>query len=83
MGFFFLFGVLSGGCSTVLIPARVLQTLQQHFNNVGAVSQSKGGDVCPNSQWQNGEYLFLVLNEAFKPRHDLFLHMLLSSSPTF
>lgn len=42
-----------GGCSTVLIPARVLQTLQQHFNNVGAVSQSKGGDASTNSPWQN------------------------------
>ncbi|KAL3530811.1 hypothetical protein ACH5RR_010133 [Cinchona calisaya] len=36
------------GCSTVLIPARVLQTLQQHFNTVGSPSPSNA-----TRPWQN------------------------------
>nr|XP_027089103.1 serum factor response D-like [Coffea arabica] len=42
------------GCSTVLIPARVLQALQQHFNTVGALSPSNAASsATANLPWQN------------------------------
>ncbi|CAI9106868.1 OLC1v1006107C1 [Oldenlandia corymbosa var. corymbosa] len=43
------------GCSTVLIPARVLQTLQQHFNTVGTTSPSNApsGGSPANHPWRN------------------------------
>nr|XP_027109632.1 uncharacterized protein DDB_G0283357-like [Coffea arabica] len=42
------------GCSTVLIPARVLQALQQHFNTVGALSPSNAASsATTNLPWQN------------------------------
>ncbi|KAL3518128.1 hypothetical protein ACH5RR_020717 [Cinchona calisaya] len=41
------------GCSTVLIPARVLQTLQRHFNRVGGLSPSNASSSSTNIPWQN------------------------------
>ncbi|CAH1432491.1 unnamed protein product [Lactuca virosa] len=41
------------GCSTVLVPTRVLQALEQHFNNMESLSSSKKSHIHPNRQDKN------------------------------
>lgn len=38
------------GCSTVLVPTRVLQALEQHFNNMESLSPSNKIQIHPNRQ---------------------------------
>ncbi|MCD9561483.1 hypothetical protein HAX54_020607 [Datura stramonium] len=44
---------MKSGSSTVLIPARVLQALQQHFNHMDALSQSNTCAVFPKNDGEN------------------------------
>ncbi|MFS7901066.1 hypothetical protein Hanom_Chr00s165565g01826801 [Helianthus anomalus] len=40
------------GCSTVLVPTRVLQALEQHFNNIESLSPS---NLAPQTHHVNKE----------------------------
>lgn len=51
------------GCSTVLIPARVVQALQLHFDQMAATSGPKAGAFHPlhGTQLSTTFYLYLIL----------------------
>lgn len=51
------------GSSTVLIPARVLQALQQHYNHMDALSQSNTCDVSPTHFPKNENETDNLVNE--------------------
>lgn len=55
------------GSSTVLIPARVLQALQQHFNHMDALSQSNTCAVSPKNE---NEAEDLVYKENYEHSED-------------